>query len=1560
VSRVEANPFTGNVFIAFDPTVTNQHTLLAALQALRLNGAEASAVPPPVAAKRNQGGEGRARIPVRGLDRQPGLGRRLIQHLNKKHGVRALVRRVTGHLLVEYDHHRVLLEDVIAEVVALELPGLPGEDRPAHPLDPEPLREGLARVVGSLLGLGTITFRQLRAGSPGAVGAGGAGTAGFVAGLMHLVHGFPFIRDGLRRLLGKNTADLVSNGLNIVALAVASYPLALVVTGVESLIFLGEVTARRSAWRRYEDRLDAAASAEPGTVIRLEGGMRVPHAARVIEGTGTATGWSGLPTSLAPGATVPAGAVLSGGPFVLELREGEPFEPAPRPAPPHPTLYHTYLRYSGMLTLAYAAFTAARTLSPIRTFEALLLVNPRTAVIGLEAANLTTAARVLRAGLTVVSTRPERDVRLPDVVLIDGPRVLTQGLEIAGVLLLPRPSEAPLFLTLVAAVNAAAGSPWGNQFPTAGGVQVTGGAFNGLWASATVDGVRYTLGPPEDPPDLLEMYQERHRGGYLLELRPEEEDRSLGFVALRPRLSEGVWPLVRACERLGVRLELLPGGAPVAAEVVGARAGVEVAPAAAEVAVIRERQNAGAIVAFVSDSAEAAAAFEACDLAVALADGRGEFPARADLLAPDLQAVADLLEAGTRRAAAVRDGVYLSVTANGIGAAVGLFQGQLGAEGATRAGYLTALAALVVSWLRLRGGQRPESSLTFLADPRPERWGRHSPEEILRTLNTTADGLSSTEAAARRALGAPTASRDQLLLALRNQLRTPITSILAGGACLTLVLGQPLNSALLALTTSLNIAAGVWQEREIGKAAEALQQMSAGSARVQREGRLLTVSATEVVVGDILVLGAGDRVAADARLISASGLEVAEAALTGESLPVAKGPDETGNAGRIVLEGSDVIVGTGRAVVVAVGKHTRLGATAAALNVDRDEESPMGVRLGRILRLALPVALGGGALAGLAGLAYGGTPLAQLTLAVTTALSAIPEGLPLLAGVGQAGVARRLAAHQALVRRVAAVEALGRVDVTCTDKTGTLTEGRLVLRMLVDGEQEAYLPCELPDGLRRLLLTAALASPHPGVHDAAIHPTDMAVVRAALQEGLAEEVRAPRQAEVPFDSTRAFHAALVQGRLCVKGAPERLVPRCTRLRLYGTEQELDEEMRTALLFRASRLAERGLRVLMVAEGPADAEMDDPQGLTALGFLGISDPLRHTVPEAVRRCQAAGIRVLMLTGDHPATAQAIAREAGLLVRGRREVVRASDLAQLSPLELDRRLDGVAVIARATPLDKLRIIESLRRRSHVVAMTGDGVNDAPSLRLADVGVAMGRTGTEVARQAADVVLTEDDFAALVEALVEGRGFWRNMRNALGLLLGGNAGELSLIVAANLLGFGSPLSPPQILLVNLITDALPSLAVVLQRPQHRHLAGLAREGLSALDRGLQRDVLRRGMATGVPSLGAYLLMQVLAGPEQASAVAFTSVVATQLAQTLEVGRVEGTLSRPVINAVGGSLALLVSAVTVPPLRNSLGLLAPSMLGWGVVGASAAAAVLISRAISSLGMFRLTDPLK
>jgi magnesium-transporting ATPase (P-type) len=1543
---VEANPWTGNVLIVFDAAVTDEPALLRALGALPARPAPQRTEPARPA--QHAARERQAQIPVRGLHRDPDLARRVVQHLQRSHGIRALAKPLTSHVLVQYDERRVFFEELLASVAHLELPGLPGEDLPRHPLDPLPLRQGVIRVVGALIGLGVVTFRRLNTG--GTAAEGGA-VAAWAAGVISLLQGVPPVRNRLHPLLGRDAVELLMGGLGIIALTIADVPLGLVLAGVEALVLLGEVIARRSAWRRYEANLHGLTAAGAGTMIRLEAGMRVPLAATVVEGTGTATAASGLPSPLAPGSPVPAGAELSGGPFVLEIEGGRSFAERPRPAPPAPTLYDRYHRVGPPLGLALAALAVARTGSPIRALEALLLLNPRTAVIGLEVANLAAAARALRGGLTVVGSRAERVIQLPDVLLLREPRLLTDGLEVAAVLAPEGPAAGPEVLALAAGISAAARSPWGPVFAVRQAVHATEATFNGLWATAVVGGQKYYLGPPEDPHPILDAYQSSHQGGYLLEVRRYEAEEAIGFVALRPRLRKGAEALVKTCQRLGVRLELLPGDAPTSAQAVAWRAGVTLTPSADAAATVRQRQRTGAVVALVSDSAEAAEAFAVCDLAVGLAHGYGGFfPARTDLLAPDLQAVADLLEAGARRRVAVRDGVVLSIVSNAVGAALSLFGGEVGARRASLGVYATALAATGGALYRSRGGRRPESLLGYLVDPHPERWGSRAPADVLRAFNSTEEGLTSLEAEARKVPAASATGRDRLLTALGNQLRTPIISILAGGACLTIVLGQPLNTALLGLTISINIAVGVWQEREVGRAADELRRLTAGVARVWRDGHLRAITPGEVVPGDVLQLAPGERVAADARLLSVAGLEVAEAALTGESLPVAKGPDQPGDADRIVLEGTDVVAGTGRAVVVAVGRHTRMGATAAALNVERQDESPMGARLGQILHLALPVAFGGGALAGLAGLLYGAAPTAQLTVGVTTALSAIPEGLPLLAGVGQAGVARRLAARRALVRRVAAIEALGRVDVVCTDKTGTLTEGRLALRVLADQDQQARLPGPLPAHLRELLLAAALASPHPDSPPGTVPPTDLAVVRAALEASLGEPMRAPRQAVLPFDSARAFSAVLFPGRLCVKGAPERVAPRCTRQRGAGGTAPLDAGGRQALLERGARLAEGGLRVLLVAEGPATAAPDDPQGLTALGFVGISDPLRTTVGEAVRRCQAAGVRILILTGDHPSTARAIAGEAGVLTPGRDAVVRADDLAGLADAELAGRLEGVAVVARARPLDKLRIIEGLQRHGHVVAMTGDGVNDAPSLRLADVGVAMGRTGTEVARQASDLVLTDDDFATLVEALVEGRGFWRNMRNALALLLGGNAGEVGLGVGASLLGFGSPLNAAQILIVNMITDALPSLAVVLQRPEHRNLAVLSREGLSALDQGLRRDVLRRGLATGVPSLGAFLLMQGLGRAAEAGSVAFTSVVATQLAQTLEVGRVEGILSRQVVGAVAGSLVVLLGTVTFPPLRNLLGLQTPSPLGWGAIGGAAASAVLLSRAISGL----------
>jgi calcium-translocating P-type ATPase len=1694
VKRVEANSLTGNILIGFDPHATNESTLLAALSNADRDtaGLPEDRPLPPVIDESGSGSMHHAHIAVRGLDRDPRVARKVLERLRNLLGVRVRANMLTGRILVEYDAQHVDLHEVLARVADVELPDLPGEDRPAHPLDKGPLLHASMRTIGAVLGLGVIVIRRLLGRTAPTRQVKLAATS---AGIIGLLRSFPGIRNGLRQLFGQHAADLIFSSAIVVTLALAGSPLGLTVTGLEGLLLLTEVMARRSSWRRYEDSLHGAAAAEPGAVIRLEAGERLPLPAEVIEGTGTAIGRDGLPRHIAPGASVSAGAELSGGPFVLQLQGGKPFLPRPRPAPPKSSLYSRYAQILGPVSLGYAALTALLTRSAGRTFEAMLLVNPRTAIIGMEAANLDAAARVVRAGVTVVGTRPDRAIRLPDVLLLDGPRVLTDRLEITTVLPLEDTLDAPQVLALAGGLSAAAGCPWGDVFPTSGNAPATDGAFNGLWITASVQGVRYILGPPDDPPAIGEAVERRHEGGYLLMLAREEDGHALGLVALRPRWSaggkpaspggqagqplsgdgleittvlpldetldeakvralaaavsaasgtpwgkvfpgerpadadrslqqgegifNGLWAaatvegvrytlgppedtpaigeaverrheggyllmlsraddwhplgfvtlrprlhasaanLVQTCRRLGVRLEMLEAGAPSAAGAVARRAGVTLVHSADPVTIIDERQKAGEIVAFVSDSALAAAGFADCDLGIGLAPTpAGQFPARADLLAPDLDAVVAVLEAGAHRQRAVRDAVGFSLAANIFGAIWG-WRGRPGVERASSGVHVGALAALADGWVRLRGGQRPGSSLSQLVDPHPERWGRQSIANVVRTLKTSDTGLSSSQVKQRKDVTPRAVSRQATIRAVFDELRSPVNSILTGGALLSLIAGgAALDIVIIGATVAINISVAVWQERQAGKAVEELRRLGTTTAKVIRDGVVQTVPATDAVPGDVLLLAPGDRVAADARLLQAQSLEMDEAALTGESVPVAKRAEGGTPESRIVLEGSGVVVGTGQAVVVAVGRQTRMGATAAALSLDELEESPFGARLARLLQLALPIAAVGGATVIVSGLLWGKPLLSQVSVGASIALAVVPESLPLLAGTGQVGVARRLAHRRALMRRLSAVEALGRVDVACTDKTGTLTEGRLAVSLVATGSSEfQVLSSESHrSGLRTqnselsfVLLTAALASPHPEAADAVAHPTDAAVIRAAQEAGLSEELSQVHQREAPFDPDRSYHAAVVGARLRVKGAPEAVCPRCTVMQENGTDRSLDDADRQALLEQANRLSARGLRILMIADGPPDTPVEDPQELRALGFIGISDPLRPTVAAAVSRCREAGVRVIMITGDHPATARAIAREAGLLDGG--DILTGSELAELDNEELDRRLEKATVIARATPLDKLRIIEGLRRRGHTVAMTGDGVNDAPALRLADVGVAMGRGGTEVARHAADVVLADDDFATLVEALVEGRGFWANMRGALGLLLGGNLGELGLIVGTTAMGFTSPLNTRQILAVNLITDALPALSVVLQPPEHRNLAALAREGTAALDDSLRRDVFRRGTATTLPALAAYLMARRISTPEQAGAVAFGTIVATQLSQTLDAGWSEGNLNLPVLTAVGGSAAFLVSTLTLSPMRTLLGLALPTAAGWSLIGGGALAAVAISRLLAVAG---------
>ncbi len=1560
VYGVRANTLTGNMLILFDPAITNEQAILEAIRTFHLDMADGLDEEPeqqpvkqplvkrPPVIRERQGKKVRARIAVRSLDRYPHLAKLLVEHLESRPGVHASVNHLTGRVLVEFTEYEADLDDLISIVSGLEIPDLPGEDHPVHPLELGPFIQSATRFIGATLGLGLQAVRRLLGVTEPLPGSGVAIQTASVIGILQSI---PPLRFGLRRLLGRTVADLLFGIPGLIALTIAGSTIGIALSGGESLRLLTETYARRTAWRHHEERVANAPSAQPGAIIRLEAGERPSLPAKVLEGTGTAIGHDALPLPVVEGGIVPSGAWLYGGPFVLQLLSDEAFEPfipEPRPAPASPSLYERYLQIVGPSSLMYAIATALLTRSFNKTLVALLLMNPRPATVGLDSADLGASARVIRGGSTVVGTRPSRNFHHPDLLLLDGARPLTDGLELSSALPLVEDYDIPDILALAAGVSSAAGSPWGGAFKAASYVPATSGSFDGKAATAYVDGVCYVLGPVEDWAAVPGAAYQRQQGNYVLVLRREREQRPIGIFALRPRLADGLESLVQMCRRCGVKLALLINGDQIAAQALAHRANIALLDSSNAVDVIQARQQEGAFVAFVSDHSGAAAAFTACDLAIGMTDDRSHLAARADVLAPDLRAAAAIIEATARREATVRDSVGLSIVSNIIGALWGI-RGLPELRLASRVVQITTSIALADGWLRLRGGQRPGSTLSHLVDPHPERWGRRSVERVLSSFQTSEQGLTSSQAKERQQLMPPKARRNRLVAALLDQLRSPLMGMLAAGAGLSLLLGAIGDVAIIGVTLVANIAVGIYQERKANLVAETLERLGTTRARVIRDGQSVTIPANEVVPGDVLLLVPGDRVAADARILRSEGLEVDEAALTGESLPVRKTAMEGTDESHIVLEGSNVTTGSGRAVVVAVGPRTRMGAITAALSTDETEQSPLGVRLSRMLRVVLPLSIAGGVIVTASGLLQRRPLASQLALGVSMILASVPEGLPLLTRVGEAGVARRLAGRNAIVRRLSVIEALGRVDIACADKTGTMTNGRLALSLVTDTTHEVAFPGELPADLRHVLLAAALASPHPETQGAGAHPTDIAVIQGARDAGLSEELRMKRDAELSFDPVRSFHVTVAQGHLYIKGAPEALIPRCSWVSRTGDTLPLDEASRDELHAQSIRLAERGLRVLMVAEGSPDTPMDDPQALTVLGFVGISDPLRPTVREAVRRCQDAGARVIMITGDHPATARVIAREAGLLDDNGR-ILTGTELAELPDAELDARLEHASVIARATPLDKLRIIESLQRMGHTVAMTGDGVNDAPALRLADVGVAMGYGGTEVARQTADVVLTDDDFSTLVESFVEGRSFWRNIRRSLGLLLGGNLGELGLVVGASVLGLEVPLIARQILAMNAITDVLPALAVALQQPEHRNLAELGREGAATLDKPLRNEIWRRATLSAVPSLISFFITLRSSTLVEARSVAYTSIIATQLAQTLDVGRSEEGLTRPVFGAVAGSAAVLLSTLLLPPLRNFLNLAMPGPVGWVLVGAGSLVAVVLNRMLATL----------
>jgi cation-transporting ATPase I len=1555
VESASGSAHTGNVLVRFDPATIDAEALLdataraaARAEPPRQEGPAPTPEPASDGGARSARRARRARIAVAGLERDPTLATLIVEMLEGREGIaRVFPSALTGRVLIELAEDfegEVDIDEIAEELRALEPEWAAGEEVPRHPLERSGVVQGSARAIGAALGLGAVFARQALARRDQGTGTS---TPAVIAGIATVADAMPPLAEQLEHALGYERKELAIGAATIASLTLSGGALGLVVTGAAGLRLLTEAQARRAAWRDFEERVSTPEAAIPGRTVKLGAGARLPLPGEVIDGCGTALAEDGRLVPVTPGTRLPAGSLLNGGAFEIRLETIEPISPGEAP-PAARTAQERYMEILPLLAAGFAVAVGITTRSPSRALGALLLVNPRPALLGSEAADHGASARALRSGATVVGSRPNRPIRRMDRVLLSSPRVLISGHELAHVVSIEKGRDTTRMVNLAAGISAAAGSPWGEVFPLAAHVDVKDARFDGRAASARVDGEQWTLRlAVEDVPDPAAS-----RAGpsdQILVLR--RGDSPVAAFVLRPRLHRGHDALRETCREGGATLEVVVPEPTAATRELASRCGCDLVTGTSLAERARWLRAEGLLVSVVADGAHAGQAFEECDLAVGVGSGRrGPFAARADLLASNPEAVAAILEAGRLRDLAVRDALALSAVANGIGFGWGLARApEVGRAGIVN--HVTGLLAIASAWMRLRGGRQARSVAERIADPQPERWGRRSIESVLEDLRARREGLSDDEAAARRRPRPDFAGDVDLARAAWAQIDSPLTAALGGAALLSFSFGALGDVAMLVGVIAANTAVGMWQERQAGRAAEELSRIGAQSARVVRDGREVAVSADELVPGDVIVIASGDRVPADARLLEEEALEVDEAALTGESFPARKSADGGAPSERVLLEGTDVTSGSGRAVVVAVGAETRMGATTAALAVGDNGDSPLTSRLDRIFRQALPAIAIGGGLVSISGILWRRPALPQVALGTSVAVGALPEGLPLLAGVAEAGVARRLSRRRALLTRLSSVEALGRVDVACCDKTGTMTTGRLAVSAVADAAGDARPIEELGDERRQILLAAAVASPHPDSDDASSHPTDVAVLEAAERSGLAEEIRARREADSPFDPARGFHATVVDGRLVVKGAAEVLSERCSSCGREGDEEELDEAGRKRLLEHAERLGGQGLRVLMVAEAGDGSRVEDPRDLRAIGFVGISDPLREGVDGALRRCREAGVRVIMLTGDHPATARAAATEAGLEIDGV-NLITGPEVNDLDDEELVERLERVTVIARISPLDKVRIVEVLQRAEHVVAMTGDGVNDAPALRLADVGVAMGEHGTEVARQAADVVLADDEFATLVDALVEGRGFWRNLRRALGLLLGGNLGEIMLMAAASSAGLPPAMTTRQVLAVNLVTDVMPAVAVAVQEPESRHLAELARERDVALDSRMRRDIVRRAIATATPSVLAYMLASRTMPAPAAQGVAFTSVVASQLAQTVQLGLREGRLTGSVTAAVAGSAAVLGSSVLIPPLRSFLGLGNPGLAGLVYVGGAMVSALALSRVLSAAGL--------
>lgn len=784
---------------------------------------------------------------------------------------------------------------------------------------------------------------------------------------------------------------------------------------------------------------------------------------------------------------------------------------------------------------------------------------------------------------------------------------------------------------------------------------------------------------------------------------------------------------------------------------------------------------------------------------------------------------------------------------------------------------------------------------------------------------------------------------------------------------------------MILIIVILNAAVGVIQQRRAEHSLEALKNMSAPTATVIRDGKETIIPASKLVRGDIIEVRAGDLVPADARLITSHSLFAQESALTGESVPcekdaraaVKKGSEQA-EIKNMIFSSTVITAGHARAVVTETGMDTAVGKIAHLLNTEDEPTTPLQIKLAKIGKALGIGALSVCALIFMLSILRGMGVLSAFMLSVSLAVAAIPEGLPAVVTVVLSLGVQRMAKSNAVIRRLPAVETLGAATYICSDKTGTLTQNKMTVTAACSAADEIPLT---GDAAKKLFALAALCcdAKHTGRGEVSGEPTEAAIVAAAERSGTDTEKlrrKMPRTDEVPFSSERKMMSVAIKDGdktiTVAKGAPDVLIKHCTDIILNGRKSPMTSALREKILRLNSSLADRALRVIAVAAGDTKNGKPDETGLAFCGLIGMEDPPRKEAYEAVKTCRRAGITPVMITGDHAGTACATAKKLGILSRSG-ECLTGAQIDKMGENEFAQAVRTCRVYARVTPEHKVRIVKALRAHGEIVAMTGDGVNDAPALKAADIGCAMGKGGTQVAQNAADMILTDDNFATIVKAVAGGRGIYDNIRRAIHYLLGCNIGEILCVFAATLFGMPAPLLPIQLLFINLVTDSLPALALGAEMPDSRVMQRPPRDSAKSFfaDRtGL--DIALEGMLIGALSLFAFVAGNSLfknSCVELGRTMAFAAQSLCEIAHSFNMRSRRSVFSigifsnRKLTVCAALCAALQLTVMTVPPLAALFNVSALTPVEWLTVAALAISPIAFSELGKAVGGKRETE---